>query len=145
MAQNIMTFEVENGMTKAKINGVYMGGGKSVKIGVDEEEVKKIIANTVKPNPQLEGTEPDLTSIELNDEKYKISGGGGSCDELKPYTSYNETPENIEAYFDEYDHIEAYVEDTTLYVKNAFAKNNTIYLNDSTKVEVNGQKIIIYE
>ena len=47
MAQHTMTFEVENGITKAKIDGVYVGAGKSAKFGVDEEEVKKIIANTV--------------------------------------------------------------------------------------------------
>ena len=33
MAQHIMTFEVENGLTKAKIDGVYMGGGKAASMG----------------------------------------------------------------------------------------------------------------
>lgn len=36
MAQHKMTFEVENGLTKAKIDGIYMGGGKAASMGGKE-------------------------------------------------------------------------------------------------------------
>ena len=72
MAEHKMTFEVENGITKAKIDGVYMGGGKAAQVEANEEQIKDVIEDTVKANPELSGTEPNLEGLELSGDKYAI-------------------------------------------------------------------------
>ena len=77
MAQHTMTFEVENGITKAKIDGVYMGGGKSAKIEADENQIKDMVKDTVKANPEMTGEEPNLEGLELSGDKYAVPQGQG--------------------------------------------------------------------
>ena len=73
MAQHIMTFEVENGLTKAKIDGIYMGGGKAAKVEADENQIKDVVEDTVKANPTLVGDEPNLEGLEVSGDKYVVS------------------------------------------------------------------------
>lgn len=75
MTQHIMTFEVENGITKAKIDGVYMGGGKSAKIEADENQIKDMVKDTVKANPEMTGEEPNLEGLEVSGDKYSVPQG----------------------------------------------------------------------
>lgn len=77
MAQHTMTFEVENGVTKAKIDGVYVGGGKSAKVEADESQIKDVVEDTVKANPEMAGDEPNLEGLELSGDKYAVPQGGG--------------------------------------------------------------------
>lgn len=75
MAQHIMTFEVENGLTKAKIDGIYMGGGKAAQVEASEEQIKDVVEDTVKANPEMTGEEPNLEGLELSGDKYAVPQG----------------------------------------------------------------------
>ena len=77
MAQHNMTFEIENGITKAKIDGVYMGGGKSAQVKASEEQIKDVVEDTVKANPEMAGGEPNLEGLELSGDKYVIPQSQG--------------------------------------------------------------------
>lgn len=87
MAQHIMTFEVENGITKAKIDGVYMGGGKAAQVEASEEQIKDVIEDTIKANPEMAGDEPNLEGLEVSGDKYAVpqggSGGGSSIETIE--------------------------------------------------------------
>lgn len=75
MAEHKMTFEVENGITKAKIDGVYMGGGKAAQVEASEEQIKDVVEDTVKANPEMTGEEPNLEGLELSGDKYAVPQG----------------------------------------------------------------------
>lgn len=77
MAEHKMTFEVENGITKAKIDGVYMGGGKAAKVEASEEQIKDVVEDTVKANPEMTGEEPNLEGLEVSGDKYAVPQGQG--------------------------------------------------------------------
>lgn len=69
---NQMTFKEENGYIVCYINGKEVSRAKKASAGASTQDVIDIINDQIKANPDLSGTEPDLTGVEFSGDKYAI-------------------------------------------------------------------------
>lgn len=75
---NQMTFKEEDGYIVCYINGKEVSRAKKASAGASTQDVIDIINDQIKANPDLSGTEPDLTGVEFSGDKYAVPQGGGS-------------------------------------------------------------------
>ena len=75
---NQMTFKEEDGYIVCYINGKEVSRAKKSSAGASTQDVIDIINDQIKANPDLSGTEPDLTGVEFSGDKYAVPQGGGS-------------------------------------------------------------------
>lgn len=67
---NSMTFEREGDYIVCYINGKEVSRAKVKSAGADEQEIIDVINDQIKVNPTLAGTEPNLTGLQMGDDKY---------------------------------------------------------------------------